>query len=405
MFDVEKIRNDFPLLSRTENGKRFVYFDNGATTQKPRAVIERIKKYYEEENANVHRGVYSLSARATENFEAARETVRKFLNAENSSEIIFTKGTTEAINSVASVLCKSGTLNDGDEIIVTEAEHHANIVPWQICGKKLILKPLPINDDGTLAIERFSDFVNEKTKLLAVTHVSNVTGIANDVEKLVALAKENGLITLIDGAQAVSHVKVDVQKIDCDFYVFSGHKIFAPTGIGVFYGKKEMLEKLPPYQGGGEMIDKVSFEETTFNELPYKFEAGTPNISGALGLAAALEYFTALDFNEMQAYEKELSDYAFERFEKIDGLKLIGSAKENRAPVFSFVIEGVHHYDLGTLLDANGIAIRTGHHCAQPLMKRFGVSGTARASLSFYNTKSELDFFFEKLNKAIEMLK
>ncbi len=404
MLDVNKIRRDFPILAEKQNGKPLVYFDNGATTQKPRAVIERIKEYYERENANVHRGVYSLSAKATREFEAAREIVREFLNAESAEEIIFTKGTTEAINLVAAVLCKSGKLNDGDEIIVTEAEHHANIVPWQICGKKLALKPLPVNADGSIAAEKFSGMITGKTKLVAVTHVSNVTGAITDVEKIIETAKEKGLLVLLDGAQAVSHVMVDVRKLGVDFYAFSGHKIFAPTGIGALYGKKELLEKLPPYQGGGEMIDKVSFEKTTFNELPYKFEAGTPNISGALALAEALKYFTAKDLSVIDEYEKSLTEFALEKFAQMKGLKLIGET-EVRVPVFSFVVEGVHHYDLGTLLDANGIAIRTGHHCAQPLMRKFGVSGTARVSLSFYNTKEELEFFFDKLNDAIKLLR
>ena len=404
MFDINKIRNDFPILSREINGKPLVYFDNGATTQKPRSVIERIKKYYETENANVHRGVHKLSALATDEFEQARETVRKFLNAKNSSDIIFTKGTTESINLVASSLCKAGLLNDGDEIIVTEAEHHANIVPWQICGKKLKLKVLPVDENGELQIDKLPELITSRTKLLAATHISNVLGIVNDVKRLTDIAKNAGLLTLIDGAQAVAHVSVDVQNLDVDFYAFSGHKIFAPTGIGVLYGKREIMEKLLPYQGGGEMIDQVSFEETTFNELPYKFEAGTPNIAGALGLATALEYFTSFDINEINAYEYELTKFAIEKFSAIEGLTLLGKS-ENRVPVFSFAIEGVHHYDIGTLLDASGIAVRTGHHCAQPLMKRFGLSGAARASLAFYNTVEELEYFFDKLNHAIKILK
>ncbi len=404
MFNANEIRNDFPILSREINGKPLVYFDNGATTQKPSSVIERIKKYYETENANVHRGVHKLSALATDEFEKARETVRKFLNAKNSSDIIFTKGTTESINLVASSLCKAGLLDDGDEIIVTEAEHHANIVPWQICGKKLKIKALPVDDGGNLQIEKLPELITGRTKLLAATHISNVLGVVNDIKPLIDKAKNAGLLTLIDGAQAVAHVSVDVQELDVDFYAFSGHKIFAPTGIGVLYGKREIMEKLPPYQGGGEMIDQVSFEETTFNELPYKFEAGTPNIAGALGLATALEYFTSSDINEINAYEDELTKFAIEKFSAIEGLTLLGKS-ENRVPVFSFAIEGVHHYDVGTLLDASGIAIRTGHHCAQPIMKHFGLTGTARASLAFYNTIEELEYFFDKLNHAIKILK
>ncbi len=404
MFDVNKIRKDFPILARKINGKNLVYFDNAATTQKPQSVISRITEYYENKNANVHRGVYYLSAEATRFYEEAREIVKEFLNARSIKEILFTKGTTDSINLVASSLCKSGMLNDGDEIIVSEAEHHANIVPWQLCGKKLILKPIPVNENGVLEIEKLTSLITEKTKVVSVGHISNVTGTIYDVEKIISIAKENNLLTLLDGAQAVSHVPVDVTELDVDFYAFSGHKVFAPTGIGVLYAKENLLEKMLPYQGGGEMIDEVSFGKTTFNELPYKFEAGTPNISGALALAEALNYLKNIGFTEIEDYENQLTQFALSQFEKIDGVSLVGKA-EQRVPVFSFVIDSIHHYDLGTMLDASGIAVRTGHHCAQPLMKRFGITGTTRASLAFYNTIDELEYFFDKLNYSIKILK
>ncbi len=404
MFDVNKIRNDFPILSRKINGKNLVYFDNAATTQKPQSVISRITEYYENENANVHRGVYYLSAEVTRFYEEAREIVKEFLNARSTKEILFTKGTTDSINLVASSLCKSGMLNDGDEIIISEAEHHANIVPWQLCGKKLILKPIPVNENGVLEIEKLPLLITEKTKVVSVGHISNVTGTIYDVEKIISIAKENNLLTLLDGAQAVSHVPVDVTVLDVDFYAFSGHKVFAPTGIGVLYAKENLLEKMLPYQGGGEMIDEVSFGKTTFNELPYKFEAGTPNISGALALAEALNYLKNIGFTEIEDYENQLTQFALSQFEKIDGVSLVGKA-EQRVPVFSFVIDSIHHYDLGTMLDVSGIAVRTGHHCAQPLMKRFGITGTTRASLAFYNTIDELEYFFDKLNYSIKILK
>ncbi len=404
--NINLLRKDFPLLADTMNGKPLVYFDNGATTQKPKVVMDRIAEYYKHENANVHRGVYTLSAIATDEYEKARETVRRFLNAKSAAEIIFTKGTTESINLAATILCRSGKLKDGDEVIVSEMEHHANIVPWQIsCGdKKIILKVLPFDENGELRLDELDKLISSKTKMISVVHVSNTLGSINDVRRIIDFAKTKNILTLVDGAQAVSHLKIDVQKLGCDFYTFSGHKIFAPTGVGVLYGKEDLLNELSPYQGGGEMIDKVTFEKTTFNRLPYKFEAGTPNISGVLGLAAALNYFTALNLQHISDYEEKLTEYALNEFSKRKDVKLLGRA-DKRVPVFSFVVDGVHHYDIGTLLDTKGIASRTGHHCTQPTMDHFGVSGTTRISLSFYNTIEELEIFFNQLDKIIKMLK
>jgi len=404
--NINLLRKDFPLLADTMNGKPLVYFDNGATTQKPKVVMDRIAEYYKHENANVHRGVYTLSAIATDEYEKARETVRRFLNAKSAAEIIFTKGTTESINLAATILCRSGKLKDGDEVIVSEMEHHANIVPWQIsCGdKKIILKVLPFDENGELRLDELDKLISSKTKMISVVHVSNTLGSINDVRRIIDFAKTKNILTLVDGAQAVSHLKIDVQKLGCDFYTFSGHKIFAPTGVGVLYGKEDLLNELSPYQGGGEMIDKVTFEKTTFNRLPYKFEAGTPNISGVLGLAAALNYFTALNLQHISDYEEKLTEYALNEFSKRKNVKLLGHA-DKRVPVFSFVVDGVHHYDIGTLLDTKGIASRTGHHCTQPTMDHFGVSGTTRISLSFYNTIEELEIFFNQLDKIIKMLK
>ncbi len=350
--------------------------------------------------------MYKLSSRATDSYEQARETVQKFINAESTAEIIFTRGTTESINLAAEILCRSGKLKEGDEIIVSEMEHHSNIVPWQITctGKKITLKVLPFDENGELKINELENLISEKTALISVVHVSNTLGTINDVKSVIEIAKKHNILTLIDGAQAVSHVKVDVQNLGCDFYAFSGHKVFAPTGIGVLYGRKDLLEELPPYQGGGEMIDQVTFEKSTFNELPYKFEAGTPNISGALGLGAAIEYFTALDFDKMKAHEDELTSFGLEGFSNFKNVKVLGHA-ENRAPIFSFVVDGVHHYDIGTLLDTKNIDVRTGHHCTQPTMRHFNVSGTTRISLAFYNTKEELKNFFEQFDKILKMLK
>ncbi len=403
MLDIKKIRSDFPILHQMVHDAPLVYFDNGATTQKPEVVMERIQQYYENENANVHRGVHYLSQEATNRHEEARETVRSFINAADTREIIFTKGTTESINLVAAGFAKK-FLSEGDEVIVSEMEHHANIVPWQMaCEERAAkLRVIPVLDDGSLDMESFKKLLSPKTKMVAVAHISNVMGIVNPVREIVELAHQNGSPVLIDGAQGISHTAVDVQKLDCDFYVFSGHKLFGPMGIGVLYGKKEMLEKLPPYQTGGEMIDEVSFEKTTFNELPFRFEAGTPNVAGALGLAAAIDYVTGLGMDNIEAYEHELLKYATQKLSQIEGLKIVGT-HEQKTSVISFVFEDIHHYDAGTILDQLGIAVRTGNHCAQPLMKRFGISGTIRAAFAFYNTKEEIDILVKALERIRSM--
>ena len=403
MLDIKKIRSDFPTLNQMVHDSPLVYFDNGATTQKPDVVIERMQQYYENENSNVHRGVHYLSQEATSRHEEARETVQHFINAASTKEIIFTKGTTESINLVASSFAKK-FLNEGDEIIVTEMEHHANIVPWQMaCEEKgAHLKVVPIFDDGSLDMEAYKKLLSNKTKMLAVAHISNVMGIINPIKEIIELAHAQNIPVLIDGAQGVSHTKVDVQDLDCDFYVFSGHKLFAPMGIGVLYGKEEWLEKLPPYQTGGEMIKNVSFERTTFNELPFKFEAGTPNVGGALGLAAAIDYIIGLGLEEIEAHEKELLDYGTQELSKIENLRIIGT-NENKASVISFIFEDIHHYDAGTILDQLGIAVRTGNHCAQPLMKRYGISGTIRAAFAFYNTKEEIDKLVVSISRLRKM--
>ncbi|RUA30718.1 MAG: cysteine desulfurase CsdA [Bacteroidetes bacterium] len=403
MLDIKKIRSEFPTLNQMVHDSPLVYFDNGATTQKPDVVIQRVQEYYENENSNVHRGVHYLSQEATSRHEEARETVRKFINAASVKEVIFTKGTTESINLVASSFSKK-FLNEGDEIIVTEMEHHANIVPWQMaCEEKgAHLKVVPVFDDGSLDMEAYENLLSDKTKMVAIAHISNVMGIINPIEQIIKLAHEKNIPILIDGAQGVSHTKVDVQALDCDFYVFSGHKLFAPMGIGVLYGKEEWLEKLPPYQTGGEMIKNVSFERTTFNELPFKFEAGTPNVAGALGLATAIDYITDLGLEEIEDHEKELLDYGTQELSKIENLRIIGT-NENKASVISFIFEDIHHYDAGTILDQLGIAVRTGNHCAQPLMKRFGISGTIRAAFAFYNTKEEIDKLIISISRLKKM--
>jgi len=403
MLNISKIRSEFPTLNQMVHDSPLVYFDNGATTQKPDVVIQRVQEYYENENSNVHRGVHYLSQEATSRHEEARETVRKFINAASVKEVIFTKGTTESINLVASSFSKK-FLNEGDEIIVTEMEHHANIVPWQMaCEEKgAHLKVVSVFDDGSLDMQAFENLLSDKTKMVAIAHISNVMGIINPIEQIIKLAHKRNIPVLIDGAQGVSHTKVDVQALDCDFYVFSGHKLFAPMGIGVLYGKEEWLEKLPPYQTGGEMIKNVSFERTTFNELPFKFEAGTPNVAGALGLATAIDYITDLGLEEIEAHEKELLDYGTQELSKIENLRIIGT-NENKASVISFIFEDIHHYDAGTILDQLGIAVRTGNHCAQPLMKRFGISGTIRAAFAFYNTKEEIDKLIVSISRLKKM--
>ena len=387
MYDISKIREDFPILSRTVYGKPLVYLDNGATTQKPRCVVESITDEYYSVNANVHRGVHFLSQQATNLHEASRETVRKFINARSTSEIVFTRGTTESINLVASTFADS-QMQAGDEVIVSVMEHHSNIVSWQLqaARKGIVLKVIPMNDRGELLLDEYEKLFSPRTRIVSVTHVSNVLGTVNPVDKLIEIAHAHNVPVLIDGAQSIPHLPVDVQKLDADFYVFSGHKVYGPTGIGVLYGKETWLDKLPPYQGGGEMIKNVSFEKTTFNELPFKFEAGTPDYIGSTALAKALDYVSAIGMENIEAYEHELTSYAMERLKAIPGMRIFGEAGQKGA-VISFLVGNIHHFDMGTLLDRLGIAVRTGHHCAEPLMHRLGIEGTVRASFALYNTK------------------
>lgn len=403
--NVEEIRKDFPILHHQVNGKPLVYFDNGATSQKPQYVIDVINRYYQHENSNIHRGIHTLSQEATDAYEKARTTVQQFINAKHNHEVIFTSGTTGSVNLVASSFGKKH-IQAGDEIIISTMEHHSNIVPWQmLCEeKKAILKVIPINDKGELLMEEFKKLLSPKTKLVAVTHVSNTLGTINPVKEIIKLAKAAGAFVLIDGAQAVPHTKVDVQALDCDFYAFSGHKMFGPTGVGILYGKEAILNELPPYQGGGDMIKTVTFEKTTYNELPHKFEAGTPNIVGGLGLAAAIDYMNKIGIANIEAYEHELLNYATEKIKQIEGVRIIGEAA-NKASVLSFLVDGTHPSDIGMIIDKLGIAIRTGHHCTEPLMNRFDIPGTARASFAFYNTKEEIDTFILALERALKMLK
>lgn len=403
-FDVNEVRQDFPILSRLVNDKPLVYLDNAATSQKPRQVIEALNRYYTFDNANIHRGLYFLSELATDQYETARLKVKEFINALSASEIIFVRGATEAINLVASSLCRAGIFKNGDEIIISHMEHHANIVPWQLlCDRKDIkLKVIPINDNGELDLDAFQTLITGKTKLVSVVQISNTLGTINPVKKIIDIAHSKGIPVLIDGAQSVPHLKVDLQELDADFFVFSGHKVFAPTGIGVLYGKTEYLEMMPPYQGGGSMIRTVTFEKTTYDDLPGKFEAGTPNIAGAIGLGAAIDYMNRFDRNELTLHEDSLLKYATEELNKIEGLRIIGNAKE-KASVISFVIEGIHPYDIGTIIDTDGIAIRTGHHCTQPIMDRYNLPATSRASFSFYNTDEEVDKLVKGLLKVKKM--
>jgi cysteine desulfurase/selenocysteine lyase len=413
ILDINKIRKDFPILSREVNGKPLVYFDNGATSQKPQIVIDAISHYYEYENSNIHRGIHTLSQEATNAYEVAREKIRSFVNAKHSHEIIFTKGTTDSINLVASSFGKKH-LKKGDEIIISTMEHHSNIVPWQmICEEKeAVLKVIPINDKGEIIFEEFTKLISNKTRMVAVTHVSNTLGTVNPIKEIINYVRQHaplsgemeGAFILIDGAQAVPHIKVDVQELDCDFYAFSGHKMFGPTGVGILYGKEEILNELPPYQGGGDMIKTVTFEKTTYNELPHKFEAGTPNIIGGIGLGVAIDYMNAIGIDKIEAYEHELLTYATEQIKQIEGVRIIGEAS-NKASVLSFVVDGTHPSDIGMIIDKLGIAIRTGHHCTEPLMNRFKIPGTARASFAFYNTKEEIDIFIAALKRAVTMLK
>ena len=402
--NLRKIRDDFPILSRSVNKKPLVYADNAATTQKPQSVIDRLSEYYSDENANVHRGIHTLSECATEAFEESRRVVQRFLNAKSVREIVFTRGTTEAINLVAQSYALR-RLKAGEEIIISTLEHHSNIVPWQIVCQRTgaKLKIAPVNDAGELIFEEYEKLVNKKTKLVALTHISNALGTVNPVQKLTKVAKEVGAVVLIDGAQSIIHAKIDVQAIGCDFYVFSGHKALGPTGIGVLYGREDVLQSMEPWQSGGDMIKTVSFEETTYNEIPYKFEAGTPNIAGAIGLSEALNYFSQFDLERVEQHEHCLLNKAIQRALSIPNLQLVGTAK-NKSSICSFVVEGVHPNDLGTLLDQQGVAIRTGHHCAMPLMSRLNVPGTARASFAFYNSPEDVDRVFDAIEKALFIL-
>ena len=402
-FDVERIRGDFPILARDIRGKKLVYLDNAATSQKPRVVLDAISRYYEQENANIHRGVHFLSELATSEHDRARQSVKAFINAADAREIIFVRGTTEAINLVAQTYGRAN-VGAGDEVLVTAMEHHSNIVPWQLlCEEKgAKLRVAPINDAGELILDDFAKLLTSRTKLVAVAHVSNALGTVNPISEIIQLAHQKNIPVLVDGAQAVPHMKVDVQALDADFYTLSSHKMFGPMGIGVLYGKAQLLEAMPPYQGGGDMISSVTFEKTTYNKLPFKFEAGTPDVAGAIGFGAAIEYLNAIGVENISRYEHELLTYGTEKLGSIEGVRLIGTAKE-RAGVISFVIEGVHPHDVGTILDQEGIAIRTGHHCAQPIMDRFGIPATARASFAFYNTKEEVDALANGIQKVREV--
>ena len=403
MLDIQKIRADFPILSQKVNGKPLVYFDNGATSQKPQVVIDAISTYYSEINANIHRGVHKLSQLATDAYEASRNTIQNHLNAKHNYEIIFTSGTTFGINLVANGF--ASLIKSGDEVMVSALEHHSNIVPWQfLCertGAKLVV--IPMNEKGELILSEFDKLLSEKTKIVTVNHISNALGTVNPIEYIIKKAHGVGAAVLIDGAQATPHLRPDVQALDCDFYVFSGHKVCGPTGVGILYGKEEWLRKLPPYQGGGEMIAEVTFEKTTYADLPHKFEAGTPNIEGGIVLGTAIDYMNAIGFDDIAAYEHELLLYGTKRLQEIEGLKIFGTS-ENKTSVISFNIEGIHPYDIGTIIDKLGIAVRTGHHCAQPIMNFFNIPGTIRASFAFYNTKEEIDIFVEAVKKAQMML-
>ena len=403
MYDVNEVRKDFPILSRTVYGKPLIYLDNGATTQKPRCVVDSIADEYYSVNANVHRGVHFLSQQATELHEAARETVRRFVHAGSVSEIVFTRGTTESINLVASSFVCS-QMKAGDEVIVSVMEHHSNIVPWQLQAERygIVLKVIPMNDKGELLLDEYARLFSERTKLVAVTHVSNVLGTVNPVKRMIEMAHGYGVPVLVDGAQSIPHIPVDVQELDADFYVFSGHKVYGPTGMGVLYGKEKWLDRLPPYQGGGEMIQKVTFEKTTLNELPFKFEAGTPDYIGSTALAKALDYVSAIGMDQIAAYEHELTCYAMRRLKEIPDMRIFGEA-DQKGSVISFLVGNIHHFDMGTLLDRLGIAVRTGHHCAEPLMDRLGIEGTVRVSFALYNTKDEIDILAQGIERVVEM--
>ena len=403
LFDIDKVRADFPILSREVNGKPLVYLDNAASTQKPQSVIDRVAEYYRNENSNIHRGVHYLSGYATQEYEKARKTVQGFINARSDKEIIFTRGATESINLVVATYGRKN-IGKGDEIIVSEMEHHSNIVPWQIlCEEKgAVLKVIPMDDNGELDIDKYKEMLSDRTKFVSVVHISNSLGTINPIREILQAAHERGIAVLIDAAQSVQHTTIDVQELDCEFLVMSGHKLYGPTGIGVLYGKEKILEDMPPYQGGGDMIMSVSFEKTTYNELPYKFEAGTPNIVGPIGLAEAIRYVESVGMGNIVRHEDELLSYATDAVKDIDGLHIIGQASK-KSSVLSFVLDVVHPHDIGTFLDADGVAIRTGHHCTEPVMRHFNIPATSRASFSFYNTKQEIDIFVESLKSVIKM--
>lgn len=403
MYDINKVREDFPILSRTVYDRPLVYLDNAATTQKPRVVVESIMEEYYNVNANVHRGVHYLSQQATDLHEASRETVRRFINARSASEIIFTRGTTESINLVASSFCDA-FMKEGDEVILSVMEHHSNIVPWQlqVARKGIVIRVIPMNDRGELMIDEYERLFNEKTRIVSVAHVSNVLGTVNPVAQMARIAHDHGVPFMLDGAQSAPHFAVDMQQLDCDFFAMSGHKMYGPTGVGVLYGKEEWLDRMPPYQGGGEMIDNVSFEKTTFERLPFKFEAGTPDYVATNGLAKAIDYITALGMDNIEKHESELTQYAMQKMKNIDGMALFGTS-EHKDAVVSFLVGNIHHLDMGTLLDRLGIAVRTGHHCAQPLMQRLGIQGTVRASFALYNTKEEIDALVAGIERVSRM--
>ena len=403
MFDINQIRNDFPILGRTVYDRSLVYLDNAATTQKPRSVVEAITEEYYNVNANVHRGVHYLSQQATELHEEARETVRRFINARSTSEIIFTRGTTESLNLVASSFCDE-FMQEGDEVIVSVMEHHSNIVPWQLQAAKkgISIRVIPMTDEGELRLDEYERLFTDRTKIVSVTHVSNVLGTVNPMDEIIRIAHEHGVPVMVDGAQSTPHFAVDVQAMDCDFFAFSGHKMYGPTGVGVLYGKEDWLDRLPPYQGGGEMIESVSFERTVFERLPFKFEAGTPDYVATHGLAKAIDYITALGLDNIQRHEQELTRYAMRRLAEVEGIRIFGTS-ERKDAVVSFLVGDIHHLDMGTLLDRLGIAVRTGHHCAQPLMLRLGIQGTVRASFALYNAKDEIDALVDGVKRVSRM--
>jgi len=413
MYDINKVREDFPILSRQVYGKPLVYLDNAATTQKPLCVLDAMREEYLNVNANVHRGVHYLSQQATDLHEAAREKVRQFINARKTEEIVFTRGTTEAINLIASSFCDS-QMQAGDEVLVSDMEHHSNIVPWQLQARRkgIVVRHLPITDDGLLCLDGLEEYLTEKTKLISIAHVSNVLGTVNDIQRIVSIAHSHDIPVMVDAAQSAPHMRIDVQQLDCDFMAFSGHKMYGPTGIGVLYGKEQWLDRLPPYQGGGEMIDKVSWERTTFERLPFKFEAGTPDYVATHGLATAIDYLNTVGLDNIEAHEQALTRYCMQQLQTIDGMRLFGPklspdhsspASGNKDAVVSFLVGDIHHLDLGTLLDRLGIAVRTGHHCAQPLMDRLGISGTVRASFALYNTKEEIDALVAGIRRVSQM--